>query len=118
VSGPFDILPDGDPMPGREPAHVVHEYLRHIPMGRGVTLQEIAATVAFLASPEAGGITGGYAWTANNWPWRCPGRTWARSTMNWHAVVAVPKCREHRLRPRRMLVTPWAIDGVTRRGSA
>jgi NAD(P)-dependent dehydrogenase (short-subunit alcohol dehydrogenase family) len=56
--GYVQLEPD-DPLYGREPESVVEEYVRHTPLGRGVTLEEIAQAVLFLASPQmSGGITG------------------------------------------------------------
>lgn len=56
--GYVQLEPD-DPLYGREPEAVVEEYVRHTPLGRGVTLDEIAQAVLFLASPRmSGGITG------------------------------------------------------------
>jgi len=56
--GSYGVAAQASAMGAGEPADIVAAAERAIPLGRFSTAEEIAAAVAFLASPQAGSITG------------------------------------------------------------
>jgi NAD(P)-dependent dehydrogenase (short-subunit alcohol dehydrogenase family) len=56
--GPYGVAAQASALGAGEPADIVAAAERAIPLGRFSTAEEIAAAVAFLASPQAGSVTG------------------------------------------------------------
>jgi NAD(P)-dependent dehydrogenase (short-subunit alcohol dehydrogenase family) len=56
--GSYGVAAQASALGGGEPADIVAAAERAIPLGRFSTADEIAAAIAFLASPRAGSITG------------------------------------------------------------
>jgi NAD(P)-dependent dehydrogenase (short-subunit alcohol dehydrogenase family) len=56
--GSYGVAAQASALGAGEPADIVASAEKAIPLGRFSTAEEIAATVAFLASPRAGSITG------------------------------------------------------------
>jgi NAD(P)-dependent dehydrogenase (short-subunit alcohol dehydrogenase family) len=56
--GDYGVAAQASAMGAGDPADIVAETEREIPIGRFATAEEIAAAVAFLASPRAGSTTG------------------------------------------------------------